>query len=67
MFKTKASKLKEALKKVLTARLAQFNNLGRLHPRMDEWSQGYVEGQKEAYAEIIEILDGVVPILEPKK
>lgn len=63
----KTEKKLKALRHVLVARLSKLKSLGQVESRLDEWSQGYVEGQKEVYEEIIGILDNEILILEPKK
>lgn len=64
--RNKEAQLKRKLRKVLAMRYLQTKSLDFLKPRMDAWSQGYLQGQEELYAELLNILDGEVQILEPK-
>lgn len=64
--RNKDAELKKKLRKVLMARYIQTKSLDFLKPRMDDWSQGYLQSQEELYAELINILDGEIPILDPK-
>lgn len=55
------------LRKVLALRLNKLIKFTHSEPHLDPWLQGYVDGQKEVYEELIQILDGDIIILEPRK
>lgn len=63
----KSEKKLKALRQVLVARRSKLETLERLESNADEWSQGWIAGQKEAYEETIKILDGKILLLEPKE